>query len=341
MPNSLEQCWCLSTDLVPSPHTDYLVCLACGSAKLRAGLEVGQDQVTEEGHHLYGEGYWNEHQLGFGYPTFVQRARDDLAGRAQYWLHHLLKYRLPPGRTLELGCAHGAFVKLLGSVGFDSTGIEMSPSIIAKARSWFGVEVVQGPIGYTDLRGRSYDAILMFDVIEHFADPAGTMTDVLGLLDDEGIVVIQTPAYQGVTHAEWSQFKSPEHTFLFSQEGLKDFFRRMGFNHFASEPALFPDDQFLFASRRPLRVNSPEEIVERLAGSPDGRLVLGMQDLYQGLRALDRMDPADRFGVRALSGALLRSIPRAIARRLRRMQPTPRGGCPSARRARPGSQKAR
>jgi len=313
--SGLERCWCSSIDFAPSPHPDYLVCRGCGTAKLRAGLETGQEPVTDEQSHLYGEQYWNEHMLGYGYPPLAERAREDLTGRAQYWMQQLLKYRLPPGKTLELGCAHGAFVKLLGAAGFQSSGMEMSPAIIAKAREWFGVEMIRGPVEHTDGALGSYDVILMFDVIEHFANPVETMSFVLELVADDGIVVIQTPVYRTVTDAKWFQFKPPEHTFLFSPEGIRDFFRRMGFNHFAEEAAIFPDDQFLVVSRRPLPVNSSEKIAGRLAATADGRLVLAMQEMYRDLRALERMDPAERFGVRALGKAFVRALSRKMGLR--------------------------
>jgi 2-polyprenyl-3-methyl-5-hydroxy-6-metoxy-1,4-benzoquinol methylase len=310
-----ERCWCGSVDLFPAPHPSYLVCRDCGTAKLQDGLATGQDLVVDEKSHLYGEQYWKEHMLGYGYPPLAERARRDLTERDQYWMQHLLKYRLPPGKTLELGCAHGAFVKLLGAAGFQSSGMEMSPAIIARAREWFGVEMIRGPIEHADRPLGSYDVILMFDVLEHFAKPVETMSAILELVADDGLVVIQTPVYRTVTDAKWFQFKPPEHTFLFSPEGIRGFFRRMGFNHLAEEAAIFRDDQFLFASRRPLPVNPPERIAEQLATTADGRLVLAMQEMYRDLRALERMDPAERYGVRALGKAFVRASLRKMGLR--------------------------
>ncbi len=274
------------------------------------GSKTGQEPVADEQSHLYGEQYWDEHMRGYGYPPLAVRAREDLTGRAQYWLQHLLKYRLPPGKTLELGCAHGAFVKLLDAAGFQAAGMEMSPAIIAKARDWFGVEMIRGPIEHADRPLGTYDVILMFDVIEHLARPVETMRTVLDLVADDGMIVIQTPVYRtaNVTDPKWFQFKPPEHTFLFSSEGIRAFFRGLGFDHIAEEPSIFADDQFLFVSRRPLRGNSPEAIAERLAATADGRMVLAMQQMYRDLRARERRDPLEQLGGWTLARAFLRRL---------------------------------
>lgn len=307
-----ERCWCSGTVFSLALHPDYLVCRGCGCAKLRSGLATGQEVVTDEQSHLYGEHYWDEHMRAYGYPTLAERAREDLTDRTQHWLQHLLKYKLPPGKTLELGCAHGAFVKVLDTAGFDASGMEMSPGIIAKAREWFGVEMVRGPIEHADRPLGSYDVVLMFDVLEHLATPVETMRAVLDHVAEGGILVIQTPVYRGAPDAKWFQFKPPEHTFLFSSEGIRTFFQRMGFNHVVEQPARFADDQFLFISRRPLVENPPEAIVEALAATPDGRIALAMQEMYQSLRALEREDPAARHGVRVLGKSFARAAMRKM-----------------------------
>ncbi len=277
---SVDVCWCGEKYFVASPHADYRVCRACGTAKLRVGLATGQDPVTEEQSHLYGEHYWNEHMRQFGYPTLSERVRGDLSERAQYWLAHLLKYRLPPGRTLEIGSAHGGFVKLLSVAGFNALGMEMSPGIIEKSKQWFKVDISRGPIEHSERELGMFDVILLFDVLEHFADPASTMRVVLSHVAPDGVVVLQTPNYDDVGSDRWHQFKPPEHTYLFSSASIHEFLCRLGFEHLAYEQPIFGGDMFVFASRLPLMVYSPERIADRLATTPDGRLALAMQDLY-------------------------------------------------------------
>src|SRR5713101_4073412 len=98
----------------------------CGSAEL----------------HLFSPDYLECHHAAYGGPDFYTRTRGDLTERALYWLRTLLQYRLPPGKVLELGSAHGGFVALLRSAGFDATGLEMSRWVVDFARQTFGVPML-------------------------------------------------------------------------------------------------------------------------------------------------------------------------------------------------------
>jgi SAM-dependent methyltransferase len=314
--STAEQCWCGCTVLTPSPHADYLVCKECGTAKLRERLVTGQNQVEDEQSHFYGEQYWYDHQRGQSYSPLPVRARTDMTDRNQHWLRYLLKYRMPPGKTLEIGCAHGSFVKLLNLAGFEAMGMEMSPAVLAKARQWFAVQVVAGPIESADGELGSFDIVMMFDVIEHFARPLQTMQQIVRYLSDDGLIVIQTPLHEAISDGTWSQFKPPEHTFLFSLWGIRALLATLGFEYIDQEPAIFQDDMFVFASRRPLATHSPQSVSDCLSATPDGRLVLAMQDMYWHLRERQQEDLASRYGVQTLGRALLRAIPRAIKRRL-------------------------
>lgn len=310
-----DRCWCGSVSLSPAPHPSYMVCLDCGTAKLRTGLATGQDVVVDEKSHLYGDQYWHEHMPEHGCPPITSRGRTDLVERAQYWLQKVLKYSLPPGRALEIGCAHGGFVKLLSSAGFEAIGVEMSPAIIELAQRWFGVNVIQGPIEYITSHIGTFDLIVMFDVLEHLADPVSSMTAILEHLSPTGVLVIQTPCHENISDPIWRMFHPPEHTFLFSRSSVSRLLGGLGLVHVQFEPPIFRDDMFLFASASPVNLLPAERVFDALLQTPDGRIVLAMQDMYRDLRALERMDPAKRFGVRSLGKAFVRAFLRKIGLR--------------------------
>lgn len=184
-----------------------------------------------------------------------------------------------------------------------------------QAQQWFGINVISGPIEYAaNLRDR-YDVILMFDVIEHFANPVATVDNIVRRLSDGGVLVIQTPMYERVTGEDWRQFNSPEHTFIFSRKSIRKFLKTFGLEHVAEETAIFPDDMFVFASRQPLSPASPKTIADKLMTSPDGRLALAMQDLYGRLPETQGSDRLSHYDVRTLGKALMNSTVRALKRR--------------------------
>jgi len=214
--------------------------------------------------------YWLSYQTDeYGYPDIRQRSRQDLPERCLYWLHTLMAYTLPPGKVLELGCAHGGSVALMKWAGFDALGLELSPWVVDFAHQTFDIPMLLGPVEDQKLETGSLDAVVMFDVIEHLPDPVATMSHVVSLLKEEGILIIQTPNYvEGYSYSEMladndsflDQLKPQEHTFLFSHRSITDFLRNLGFDFLVFEPQFFKYDMFFVASRHPIARNTEEQI---------------------------------------------------------------------------------
>lgn len=283
-------CWCGNADLSAfSP--EYDLCERCHTLVSRAtpSASVSEVSATEQG--LYGRDYWFEHQQrDLGDPTIVARAKSDLPERCMHWLRTVLKYKLPPGRTLELGAAHGGFVAILRQAGFDATGLELSGWIAEYARRTFGVAMLQGPVERQPIEPGTLDLLVMMDVMEHLPDPVGTIRHCLDLLTPDGVLVVQTPsfpaerAYEQLTasndyflnHMSGMQ---QEHLFLFSRESATELLARLG-AQVRFEPAMFPQyDMFFVATRGTFTTNAQQEIESRLQQSPSGRLTAAMLDL--------------------------------------------------------------
>src|SRR5688572_5586927 len=106
--DSQKRCICGSTLLSPFSQA-YLRCEACETLVAKRPFDTSISEVVDDRSDLYGRDYWYAHQNGMGFPTIEIRAREDLADRCVHWLNALLKYKSPPARVLELGCAHGGF----------------------------------------------------------------------------------------------------------------------------------------------------------------------------------------------------------------------------------------
>jgi 2-polyprenyl-3-methyl-5-hydroxy-6-metoxy-1,4-benzoquinol methylase len=308
------RCWCGSTQFQPAPHDSYLVCSQCQTAHLRQMVSPKAEVVQDDASSLYGSDYWEAHMAELGFPSIEQRSRMDLAERCNYWLKFLLKYRLPPARVLEIGCAHGGFVKMLNLAGYTAMGMEMSPVVIDKACRRFEVEVVQGPIEAVNGNLPKFDIIAMFDVLEHFPDPNESLARIVEHMQPGGLLMVQTPEHRPGLPAGWRNYKPPEHTFLFGRSSVARLLHGAGLHHCTFEPALFEGDMFFIASDQPVTPVPDQEIGKQLLATPNGRIVLALQDQYWATRDLAwRMlnEPlSDRFGVRRLAWQLLRAMAR-------------------------------
>lgn len=296
---SAADCWCGSSSFAEF-GPDYLKCVTCGTLVSQRGLVSEELQVVDDEIDYYGKKYWLTHQESdYSYPGFGSRIRADLPERNLHWLKALLKYSLPPGRVVELGCAHGSFVGMMTRAGYTASGVEMSPWIVNYAREAFGIDVQVGPVERLSLVPGSLDVIAMMDVMEHLADPVSTMRHCLDLLKPEGFLLVQMPNFEEErsfdelvsTNAPFlQQLKSDEHLYLYSQRATGEFFRRLGAQYIAFEPAIFAHyDMFFVVSRAPLRENSQQEIERALMSTPNGRFVLAMLDMK------DRYDLASQL----------------------------------------------
>jgi glycosyltransferase involved in cell wall biosynthesis/2-polyprenyl-3-methyl-5-hydroxy-6-metoxy-1,4-benzoquinol methylase len=283
------RCWCGNEQLEPFSE-EYLRCPACESLVLTHWPEELFPQVDDEGAY-YGKEYWFSHQeQDLGLPNIFTRARSDLTDRIPYWLDIVLRHRLPPGRVLELGCSHGGFAACLHQAGFDASGLELSRWVVDFARQTFHVPMYLGPIEQQDIEPGSLDLIIMMDVVEHLPDPASTLQHAFRALRPGGLMIIQTPAYPaGKSFNDLTLANDPflrmlipgDHLHLFSPQALKQLLGSLGMNFSLAEPALFPYDQFVFASSQPVAILPEDEITHSLQTESDRRIILAILDLHR------------------------------------------------------------
>ncbi|MGD0048489.1 MAG: class I SAM-dependent methyltransferase, partial [Bryobacteraceae bacterium] len=240
-------------------------------------------------------------------PSLADQARLDLPERCLHWVKAALRFKLPPSRVLELGSAHGGFVALMRWAGFEATGLDLSPTLVQFGRDTFGVETLLGPVEEQDIPHSSLDMIAAMDVAEHLPDPMGTIEHCLTLLEDDGVLLIQTPRYvEGRTLDQMTsesdpflhQLKPEQHLFLFSETSIGQLLARVGFRKVEFLPAIFAHyDMFLVAARRRLRHHTSSEIRDQLAATPSARMIGALldkdDDLEQTIQRITKCE-ADR-----------------------------------------------
>jgi 2-polyprenyl-3-methyl-5-hydroxy-6-metoxy-1,4-benzoquinol methylase len=95
------------------------------------------------------------------------------------------------GRLLDVGCHIGVFLELALARGWVAEGVEPSQWACAYARDR-GLRVSCGTLRGQQLPSESFDAVTLWDVIEHFPDPAAELREVHRLLQPDGLVGITT-----------------------------------------------------------------------------------------------------------------------------------------------------
>jgi SAM-dependent methyltransferase len=272
-------CWC-GGELGPEIGRHYRSCKECGTGALATLPAPEHFEVSDDERDFYGRRYWTDYPRARGLPDIRERVRADLSERCVFWLERLLEVIRPPGRALEIGCGHGALVRLLRELGFDAIGTELSDWVVEFAKRTFDVPVLRGRLETLDLEP-GFKCIAAFDVLEHLSDPLETARRCGELLAPDGVLLLQTPWYRG-EGADWSMFQEDEHIHLFTEGSIRLLLARAGFQEMLVRPSFFPYDMWVVATRGRLPVIA--------AGAVDGwhlpAAFRSLLDLSHELRSL-------------------------------------------------------
>lgn len=107
----------------------------------------------------------------------------------------VLRTYVPQGRVLDVGCSAGLFLSCLPPQ-FEPHGIEPGEKGAEHARRLVGQSAVfQGTVESADFPAQCFDAVTMWDVIEHVASPRACLTRIAEWLQPRGYLFIVTPDF--------------------------------------------------------------------------------------------------------------------------------------------------
>jgi 2-polyprenyl-3-methyl-5-hydroxy-6-metoxy-1,4-benzoquinol methylase len=114
------------------------------------------------------------------------------------WVKRLMVEQKPKS-ILDLGCSEGSYSLNLAHAGYNVVGVNLYKSSIDTATERAKTlklddraKFVQADVIDYD-EGTKFDAVLLFEIIEHVADPQGLIDKSIGLLNEGGILYISTP----------------------------------------------------------------------------------------------------------------------------------------------------
>jgi SAM-dependent methyltransferase len=137
------------------------------------------------------------------------------------------------GRLLELGASYGHSLALARKRGWDVTGVELSPTAAEHARTQLGLTVFNCDLADAPLAQGSFDAVIMWHVLEHVRDPKRQLLQLATLLKPGGVLGLRVPniASFGARAAGqwWPWMCPPAHLWFFSPATLPRLVNACGF----------------------------------------------------------------------------------------------------------------
>lgn len=172
----------------------------------------------------------------------------------------------PQGRVLDVGCGYGFFLKLMRDHGHVVQGVELSPLACDYANNQLGLSVFQGLLEEAGFPEACFDIAVMNNVLEHLANPLGTLLTVNRLLSPGGLLIVTVPnldfglpflylqRLMGLSESETDDhrgerfrlggtsqlalFDAPSHLYFFSPATLKGTLEKAGFKLVSMSPAV-------------------------------------------------------------------------------------------------------
>lgn len=119
----------------------------------------------------------------------------ELLGRERQFAeaYDLIERFAPRGRLLDVGCFTGVSLAVARKRGWQVTGIEPSQVGRAIASERFGLELRPGLLPDPTIASESFEAVTLWDVIEHVPDPGAVVGECWRVMKPGGVLGVGTP----------------------------------------------------------------------------------------------------------------------------------------------------
>ena len=215
----------MDADRGTEPYT-LLLCCACGSGR----IEVFPSDAVLSAH--YDQSYYGGGESKFAAP--LQALVNLSVRRRARWIRQYLPSG--PLAVLDIGCGRGDLLLELGKTGVNGTGLERAP-LDSRFESP-SIEYRIGELGEQRFLPGSFDAVVIWHVLEHLPDPRATLDAVGEILKPEGLLLIAVPnnsSWQaGFFRNAWFHIDAPRHLYFFGHQGMERLLERQGYETLAS-----------------------------------------------------------------------------------------------------------
>jgi SAM-dependent methyltransferase len=197
-------------------HYRIVSCRSCGLVR---SDPVASDELLEG---LYASS-------SFDYGGEVESIQATYA-HALGWLEARLPNR---GALLEIGCGNGFFLQHARRLGWQQVrGVEPSIDAVAKAPSELDGMIVQDIMHRGLFAPESFDAVCLFQVLDHVPDPVDLLSECRAVLRPGGLILALNHNVAGWSArmlGERSPIVDIEHTYLYSPATMRTLFTKVGF----------------------------------------------------------------------------------------------------------------
>lgn len=216
-------------------------CASCGGREFDVYLDMGEYKLLK----------CRECSLVFTYPVpdfnELESINKSIYSAKEYKTSYLTNIRamkrfkknvktvksvVSTGKILDVGCSAGLFLREAKENGFETYGVEVCSATGEIAREKFNINVFCGFLEEAGFPDGYFDAITLWDVLEHIPDTNAFLKEIRRILKPGGGLFVQCPnvdsVMAGIGGKSWIWYTVPDHLYHFSQKTLKAVIEKNG-----------------------------------------------------------------------------------------------------------------
>jgi ubiquinone/menaquinone biosynthesis C-methylase UbiE len=137
----------------------------------------------------------------------------------------------PAGRVLDIGCGRGNLLMALKDMGCECHGVERNEFPASDTPR--GITLHIGDLKDIAFESGSFDAVIIWHVLEHISDPAEMVRESARILKTGGLLAIAVPNFASMQSSlfrrSWFHLDLPRHIYHFTPHTLTAILERSGF----------------------------------------------------------------------------------------------------------------
>lgn len=137
------------------------------------------------------------------------------------------------GRLLDFGCGGGSFLQRMDRLGWEVTGLDISPVAVERIRAKLGLHALVGSLPHPQVPPASFDVVTMWHSLEHVHDPLAVLRAAHRLLTPGGRLLVAAPNIDSLPFRwfgpAWYGLDLPRHLTHFTLATLRSMLERAGF----------------------------------------------------------------------------------------------------------------
>ncbi len=183
---------CGGAEATPELEKDHMRIVRCTACDL-----VYVSPVFDESHYkkVYRSTEYQDIVRDLGIRSHAYRVERFGRERVDIMARHL---PIPRPRMLDVGCSTGFVVEAARDRGWDAVGLDLNPSAVEFGCSR-GLDLRDVALEDAELEPGSFDAVCLFDVLEHLLEPVRTVQACTRLLRPGGILFMYVPNYDSAS----------------------------------------------------------------------------------------------------------------------------------------------